>query len=185
MPISTWITRVEQQRQKCTEAAVNIDDKRLVLLITSNAMKCPLFTQLDHENYVDLKTKDLTTVKEYWVKKYKAQKKFNRDHAATNEYESAAYTTEPQPSVVPPEVNTYVSALEEIIARQLVDREDALTINTTTTTPTVNMASLMSEINRCYIGSNQWWRWRRWRRHWRRWRHWRSTQVSERKGQGR
>ena len=29
----------------------------------------------------------------------------------------------------------------------MVDREDALTINTTTTTPTVNMASLMSEIN--------------------------------------
>jgi hypothetical protein len=74
----------------------------LVLLITSNAMKCPLFTQLDHENYVDLTTKDLTTVKDYWVKKYKAHKKFNRDQAATNEYESAAYTTEPPPSKVPP-----------------------------------------------------------------------------------
>jgi tRNA uridine 5-carbamoylmethylation protein Kti12 len=27
VPIGTWITRVEQQRQKCTEAAVNIDNK--------------------------------------------------------------------------------------------------------------------------------------------------------------
>ena len=50
--ISTWITRLEQLRRKCTEAGVDIDEARMVLTITANAMKCPLFTQLDHEHAV-------------------------------------------------------------------------------------------------------------------------------------
>ena len=54
-----------------------IDDAHMVLTILSNAMKCPLFTQLDHENYNDLTPKSLVDVKAYWVKKYKAHKKFN------------------------------------------------------------------------------------------------------------
>ena len=148
IPMGAWITRLDKQRRKCAEAGVTIDDDRMVLTITSNAMKCALFTQVDHEGYNDLTAKDLATVKAYWVKKYKAHKKFNRDHSATNEYESAAYTREPPPNDVPPEVDTYVSALEEIIARQIVDKEDALTINTTTTTPAVSMASIMAEVNR-------------------------------------
>ena len=83
------------------------------------------------------------------MKKYKAHKKFNRDQSATNEYESAAFTmSAPPPSEVPPEYDTYVSALEEVIARQMVDREDALTVNTTATTATTSMASIMAEMNR-------------------------------------
>ena len=75
--MSAWITRLELLRRKCTEAGVVIDDARMVLTISSNAMKCPLFTQLDHKNYNNLTPKSLVDVKAYWVKKYKAHKKFN------------------------------------------------------------------------------------------------------------
>ena len=148
VPMGTWITRLVRQKEKCKEAGVNIDDERMVLTITSNAMKCLLFAQQDHKGYNDLATKDFATVKTYWVKKYKAHKKYNHHQSATNEYESAAYTMEPPPNEVPTKVDTYVSALEEIIARQMVDREDALTINTTPTTPATSMASIMSEVSR-------------------------------------
>ena len=147
-PFGTWITRLGREKDKCEEAGVNIDDERMKLTIASNAMKCALFTQQDHEGYNDLTTKDLASVKAYWVKKYKAHKKFNRDQSATNEYESAAYTTEPPPPSVPAEIDTYVSALEDIIARQMVDREDALTINTTTATPATSTAGLEAEVRR-------------------------------------
>jgi hypothetical protein len=147
-PFGTWITRLGREKDKCEEAGVNIDDEHMVLTIASNAMKCALFTQQDHEGYNNLATKDLASVTTYWVKKYKAHKKFNRDQSATNEYESAAYTMEPPPNSVPTEVNTYVSALEDIIARQMVDREDALTINTTTATPATSMAGLAAEVSR-------------------------------------
>jgi hypothetical protein len=109
-PFQAWITRLTRERDKCEEAGVPIDDERMVLTIAANAMKCALFTQQDHEGYNDLATKDLATVKTYWIKKYKAHKKFNRDQSATNEYESAAYTMEPPPNSVPNEVDTYVSA---------------------------------------------------------------------------
>jgi hypothetical protein len=167
-PFGTWITRLGREKDKCKEAGVNIDDERMVLTIASNAMKCALFTQQDHEGYNNLATKDLAAVTTYWVKKYKAHKKFNRDQSATNEYESAAYTTDPPPNSVPTEVDTYVSALEDIIARQMVDREDALTINTTTATPATSMAGLAAHGRSqsfgnlgIYIDGNQW-RWRRW-----------------------
>ena len=82
---------------------------------------------------------------------YKAHKKFNRDQSATNEYKSAAFTVEPPPSVVPPtgenDYDTYVSALEDVIARQLVEREDALTVNTNAT-PTITMANIMVEMKK-------------------------------------
>jgi hypothetical protein len=148
--MSAWITRLELLRRKCAEAGVDIDDARMVLTISSNAMKCPLFTQLDHENYDDLTLKSLANVKAYWVKKYKSHKKFNRDQAATNEYESAAFTNQP-PSVVTPTVgqdyDTYVLALEDVIARQLVDREDALTVNTTVP-PNVSLPEIMAAMRK-------------------------------------
>ena len=57
-----------------------------------------------------------------------------------------AFTVQP-PSVVMPngghDYDTYVSALEDVIARQLVDCEDALTVNTTTT-PTVLPTEIMA-----------------------------------------
>ncbi len=148
--MSTWITRLELLRRKCTEAGVVIDDARMVLTISLNAMKCPLFTQLDHENYNDLTPKSLGNVKAYRVKKYKAHKKFNRDQAATNEYESAACATQPPSGVPHPgdqEYDTYVSALEDVIARQLVDREDALTVNTTVP-PTVSLPDIMAAMKK-------------------------------------
>ena len=68
---------------------------------------------------------------------------------ATNEYESAAFAVEP--SVVPPTgehgYDTYVSALEDVIARQLVEREDVLTVNTNAT-PTITMANIMAEMKK-------------------------------------
>ena len=73
------ITRLEQLRWKCTEAGVDIDEACMVLTITTNAMKCPLFMQLDHEHYDDLANHDLATVKAYWAKKYKAHTKFYHD----------------------------------------------------------------------------------------------------------
>ena len=54
-----------------------IDNARMVLTILLNAMKCPLFTQLDHKNYDGLTPKSFSDVKAYRVKKYKAHKKFN------------------------------------------------------------------------------------------------------------
>ena len=70
---------------------------------------------------------------------------------ATNEYKSAAFAVEPPPSVVPPTgengYDNYVSALEDVIACQLVEREDALTVNTNAT-PTITMANIMAEMNK-------------------------------------
>jgi len=149
--ISTWITRLEQLRRKCTEAGVDIDEARMVLTITANAMKCPLFTQLDHEHYDDLANHDIATVKAYWAKKYKAHKKINCDQSATNEYKSAAFTVEPPPSVVPPTgengYDTYVSALKDVFAHQLVEHENELTVNTNAT-PTITMANIMAEMKK-------------------------------------
>jgi hypothetical protein len=58
---------------------------------------------------------------------------------------------EPPPSVVPPTgengYNTYISALEDIIAHQLVEREDTLTVNTNAT-PTITMANIMAEMKK-------------------------------------
>jgi hypothetical protein len=59
--MGTWITRLVRQKEKCKEAGVNIDDERMVLTITSNAMKCLLFAQQDHKGYNDLATKDFAT----------------------------------------------------------------------------------------------------------------------------
>ena len=94
-PFGTWITRLGREKDKCEEAGVNIDDERMKLTIASNAM---------NEGYNDLTTKDLASVKAYWIKKYKAHKKFNRNQSATNEYESAAYTMEPTPPVYQPKL---------------------------------------------------------------------------------
>ena len=95
VPLGTWIMRLEQLRRKCKETGINIDDNRMVLKIAENAMKCAVFTQLDHEGYDELTDHKLDTVTKFWVKKYKAHTKFTRDQAGTNAYESAAYTVLP------------------------------------------------------------------------------------------
>ncbi len=119
-PLSVWITRLELLRRKCAEEGVDVNNQRMVLKITANAMKCPLFTQLDHENYDALGVYDLQTVKAYWIKKYKAHKKYNRDQEGTNESESAAFAVPPPSNAISVgnDYDTYVSALEETIARQ-------------------------------------------------------------------
>ena len=71
--ISTWITSLELLCQKCSQAGVDINKACMVLTIMTNAMKCPLYMQLDNENYEDLPSHSLTKVKAYWVKKYKAR----------------------------------------------------------------------------------------------------------------
>ncbi len=148
--IGTWITRLELLKRKCTEAGVDINNARMVLTITSNAMKCPLFTQLDHETYDNLTYHSLANVKAYWVKKYKAHKKINCDQSATNEYESAAFTMQP-PSVVTPLIrnkyDTYVTALEDSLAKQLVDCKDALTVSTTATHAPI-LTEIMAEMKK-------------------------------------
>ena len=128
--ISTWITRLELLHQTCLVAGVDIDKACMVLTITSNAMKCPLFMQLYLENYNNLPSYSLANVKAYWVKKYKTHKHFNHDQSATNKYESAAFSMQ-APTVTPPlirnDYDTYVTALKEVIAKQLVDHKDAFT----------------------------------------------------------
>ena len=71
-PLCMWITRLELLQCKCAEAEVTINNGGMVLKITTNAMKFPLFMQLDHKKYNKLNNHMIATVKEYWVKKYKA-----------------------------------------------------------------------------------------------------------------
>ena len=59
-----WIMRLELLCRKCAEAGVDVDDQRMVLKITANAMKCPLFTQLDHKNCDALGVYNLQTMQD-------------------------------------------------------------------------------------------------------------------------
>ena len=66
--LSTWITRLEQQRRKCKEVGAAINDGRMVLKITYNAKKYVLFTTTDHKAYNNLPSNNLARVIKFWVK---------------------------------------------------------------------------------------------------------------------
>ena len=121
----------------------------MVLKIKSIVMKCPLLTQLDHENNTEHSNHKLATVKEYWVKNYKAHKKYNHNQARPNLYESAAFTVQPpSPATsISNNYNTYILTLEDVIAHQMVDCEDALAVSE----GTVMMAGIMAEMKKRQI----------------------------------
>ena len=107
-PLGTYITRLEILHQKCAETGEHIDDGRMALNITaSNAMRCPIFTQLDHKAYSDLGDHNLATVKAFWIKKFKAHTKYMRNQAGNNNYESTAVMYMKPPSEVTPGGNDY------------------------------------------------------------------------------
>ncbi len=67
-----------------------------------------------------------------------------------NEYESAAFTMQTPSVVIPPirnEYDTYVTALKEALAKQLVDRKDALTVSTTATHAPI-LTEIMAEMKK-------------------------------------
>ncbi len=103
-----------------------IDDGRMVLKITENAKKYTLFTNADHEAYDNLPIHDLDTVIKFWVKKYKAHNTYRQTQAVANQYESAAYAgPPPNEEAVGNNDATYISALEEMVARLAMERETA------------------------------------------------------------
>ena len=83
--------------------------------------------------YSDLGDHKLATVKAVWIKKFRAHTKFMGNQAGNNNYESAAETYMTPPSKVTSggnDYNTYVLALEDVIAQQMIDKEDALAVTT-------------------------------------------------------
>jgi hypothetical protein len=63
--MSTWITSLELLCEKCNDAEIVIDDQWMVLKISTNAMKCPLFKKDNHNKYEELTNYDLATVKQF------------------------------------------------------------------------------------------------------------------------
>ncbi len=124
--LDMWITQLEQLRQKCEVVGVAIDDGRMVLKITENAKKYALFTNADHEAYNNLPIHDLDAAIMFWVKKNKAHNTYQRTQAVANQYESAAYAgPPPNKEAVGNDYATYISALEETVARLATERETA------------------------------------------------------------
>ncbi len=133
--LGTWITRLEQLRQKCEEVGVAINDGRMVLKITENAKKYALFTNADHEAYDDLPIHNLDTVIKFWVKKYKAHNTYRQTQAVANQYKSVAYAgPPPNNKAVGNDDATYISALEETVARLATERETAYAATNAATT---------------------------------------------------
>ena len=93
--LGTWITRLEQQRQKCEEVGIAIDDGFMVLKITENAKKYVLFTTADHEAYNELPSHNLAEVIKSWVKKYKSHNTYQQNQTVTNQYKSVTYSGPP------------------------------------------------------------------------------------------
>ena len=64
-PLDTYITRLETLRRKCVETGKHIDDVQMELNITPNAMRCPIFTQLNYKAYSNSGDHKLATVKAF------------------------------------------------------------------------------------------------------------------------
>ena len=100
-------------------------------------------------------------VKAFWIKKYKAHTKYacnQVDQVGNNNYKSAAVAYTQPPSGVTSGMNvynTYISALEDVIAWQMVEREDVLAVTTRVTstpnptaTPNPTVTDLMANIKK-------------------------------------
>ncbi len=122
--LGTWITRLEQLRQKCEEVGVAINDGCMVLKITENAKKYAFFTNADHKAYNNLPSHDLDAVIKFWVKTYKAHNTCQQTQAVANQYKSVAYAgPPPNEEAVRNDDATYISALEETMARLVMEGE--------------------------------------------------------------
>ncbi len=85
-----------------------------------------MFTNADHEAYDNLPTRDLDAVIKFWVKKYKAHNTYQQTQAVANQYKSAAYAgPPPNKEAVGNDDATYISELEETVARLAMERETA------------------------------------------------------------
>jgi len=128
--LSTWITRLERQRQKCDKVGVVIDNGRMVLKITENATIYALFTTTDHKAYDNLTNHDLTKVIKFWVKKYKAHNTYQWNQIVTDQYESVTYSGPPPNLTVITEdyEATYISALEETVKQLATEKDTAYTV---------------------------------------------------------
>jgi hypothetical protein len=85
-----------------------------------------LFTNADHKAYNDLTIHDLNAVIKFWVKKYKAHNNYQQTQAVANQYKSTAYAgPPPNKEAIGNDDATYISALEEMVARLATERETA------------------------------------------------------------
>jgi hypothetical protein len=143
----TWITQLEVLHWKYDKVGMSIDDGQMVLKITENAKKCALFTSVDHKAYYELPNYNLNTVTKFWVKKYKMHNTCNRLQAIANEYKSVAYAGPPTSGAgsIGNGDETYISGLEERLARPMTERElvFAVTTRSTKRTPSNTLAMNM------------------------------------------
>ena len=82
----------------------------------------------------------------FWVKKYKAHTKYIWAQTGTNKYESAAYTGPPHSVTgsINDDNETYISALEEAVARLTTEKETAFATTTVTgSTPSTDLGKSM------------------------------------------
>jgi hypothetical protein len=88
--------------------------------------KYALFTNADHKAYDNLPIHNLDAVIKFWVKNYKVHNTYQRTQAVANQYESTAYAgPPPNKEAVGNDDATYISALEEMVARLTMEREMA------------------------------------------------------------
>ena len=78
----------------------------------------------------------------FWVKKYKSHTKYIRAQSGANEYERAAYTVPPHSVVgsINDDNETYISSLEEMVARLTTEKEAAFAAKMVTgSTPSTDL----------------------------------------------
>ncbi len=100
-----------------------------------------MFTNVDHEAYNDLPIHDLDAVIKFWLKKYKVHNTYQQTQAVANQYKSAAYAgPPPNKEAVKNDDATYISALEETVARLATERETAYAATYAATTKVAAMS---------------------------------------------
>jgi hypothetical protein len=120
---------------------VAINDGRMVLKIMENIKKYALFTNVDQEAYDDLPIHDLDAAIKFWVKTYKAHNTYQQTQAVANQYKSTAYARPPpNKEAVGNDDVTYISALEETVARLATEWETAYAATNAATTKVAAMS---------------------------------------------
>ncbi len=100
-----------------------------------------MFTNADHEAYNYLPIHNLDAVIKFRVKKYKAHNTYQRTQAVANQYKSTAYAgSPPNEEAVGNDDATYISALEETVARLAMERETAYAATNAATTKAAAMS---------------------------------------------
>jgi hypothetical protein len=129
---------------------MSIDDGRMVLKITENAMKCALFTSMDHKAYNELPNYDLDMETKFWVKKYKTHNTYNQSQAIANEYKSVAYAGPPTSGAGSISINNeiYISILKDTLACLMTEREPAFAVTTRSAERTPSNALATNRMNK-------------------------------------